>query len=76
MKGYGAISALDVFKFRLSLGKGGGRIEANLGESMKEKNSHLFMEILVDWNVTAHRISITELTDKCPLYKLYRTFLD
>jgi hypothetical protein len=29
MKGYGAISALNVFKFWLSLGKG-GRIEANL----------------------------------------------
>jgi hypothetical protein len=29
MKGYGAISALDVFKFRLSLWKG-GRTEANL----------------------------------------------
>jgi hypothetical protein len=28
MKGYGAISALDVFKFQLSLGK--GRTEANL----------------------------------------------
>jgi hypothetical protein len=29
MKGYGTISAFDVFKFRLSLGKG-WRIEANL----------------------------------------------
>jgi hypothetical protein len=38
MKGYGAISTLDVFKFQLSLGKG-GRIEANLMKHMEEKTS-------------------------------------
>jgi hypothetical protein len=48
--------------------------ELHPGESMKEKNAHLFMEILVGWNVTARRINITELTDQCPLYKLYCTF--